>query len=456
MITFKDEEFFKISRSLELYHGVFSQLWKMGKPIFCDDIPTAAVTFDKEGHCVLFKINEKYWNTLSDNKKLFIICHECLHVILNHGSRTKDAREKFAITNIALDLVVNNILEKSFMFKRDEIDKEKQFCWLDTVFSKKDMTKYKMKSDECFEYYCTKLNTVVDEAMKGMGGGKGKGAGGGNSEKGDSTPGLGDGEVLDDHSGLGDFLPELQETCKDLNNTLSDEEKNEIKDIIEKNYEKDSDNTGDGAQPGGKLAGDGTGGVWTFVDIKKVKKKTKWETVIKKWATQFYKPGFQHIEQWARTNRRFLFLGKDLMLPTEMEEEAMDEDTHKIDVFFFLDCSGSCWGLKDRFFRAALSLPEEKFNVRLFCFDTHVEETNLESRKVYGGGGTSFSCIEKKIQSLIQTEKIKVYPGVFVITDGYGSHVKPAEPKKWYWFLSENYTEYIPKECNIFMLKDFE
>ena len=43
---------------------------------------------------------------------------------------------------------------------------------------------------------------------------------------------------------------------------------------------------------------------------------------------------------------------------------------------------------------------------------------------------------------------------VFVITDGAGDYIKPENPKKWYWFLSENYRSCIPKNSYIFSLKD--
>ena len=49
------------------------------------------------------------------------------------------------------------------------------------------------------------------------------------------------------------------------------------------------------------------------------------------------------------------------------------------------------------------------------------------------------------------------YPdAVFVITDGYGDPVKPEFCKKWYWFLSHNYRACIPKECNVYDLKNYE
>ena len=45
---------------------------------------------------------------------------------------------------------------------------------------------------------------------------------------------------------------------------------------------------------------------------------------------------------------------------------------------------------------------------------------------------------------------------VFVITDGYGDVFLPEKKKNWYWFLSEDAKNYIPKESKVFMLEDFE
>ena len=120
-----------------------------------------------------------------------------------------------------------------------------------------------------------------------------------------------------------------------------------------------------------------------------------------------------------------------------------------------MDTSGSCFNLAERFFKAALTLNPKKFNIRLFCFDCSVVETDIKSQKLYGGGGTSFKAIEDKIQEIVG--KGEKYPhAVFIITDGYGNKVIPQFPKKWHWFLSENYLNFIPKESHKYMLNDFE
>ena len=261
-------------------------------------------------------------------------------------------------------------------------------------------------------------------------------------------------QPMDNHDGLTD-LDKAEEILKELNETLSDDEKEELKEMIEDHFEEDPAK-GNDPNAGAKEAGKGVGGIWTFAKVGRVRKKKKWETVIKKWAVRELKLMFKPLEQWIRINRRFALVSNEFFLPTEMEVEELAHEVDRIEVWFFQDTSGSCAGFKDRFFAAALSLPEKKFKVRMFCFDTQVYETDLESKKLYGFGGTTFDCIETHIQKTMKQEGIKYPRSVFVISDGFGSSVNPQIPERWYWFLSEDHDAYIPKKSHKFMLKDYE
>ena len=42
-VRISNEEWMDISRGLEPYHGVFYQVWQMGRPIFDESIDTACV-----------------------------------------------------------------------------------------------------------------------------------------------------------------------------------------------------------------------------------------------------------------------------------------------------------------------------------------------------------------------------------------------------------------------------
>lgn len=440
-VTLTNVEWFEISRALEPFHAVFYKVWDMGKPFFNEEIETAAVQFDENGQFVIFHFNPLFWKRLQFKDKIWVICHEALHIILNHGVRTCDINKtNHKAVNAALDIVVNHSLCNNFGFERSNIEDWQNYCWVDTVFPHKKPTP---PDDQSFEYYYNLFDKVYGDGDMGDG-----------SEDGPST--------VDDHS----FMSEKPHACnkiiEKLNDSLSTEEKESIKTVINKHFEKPNQKHA--------VAGQGSG-TWVFSKAKLAPVKRKWETVIKNWSKKHLIPKDKDIEQWARINRRLVLLPTDMFLPSEMETDEADHEKTQIDVWFFLDTSGSCWSLKDRFFEAASTLSKERFHVRLFCFDTTVQETTLASRRIYGGGGTSFSILEKAIIQELNSsneykqlndkskvKKISKYPeAIFVITDGYGDVIRPSKPENWHWFITYDGTNnYIDKKCNLYNLGDFE
>jgi predicted metal-dependent peptidase len=420
MNNFDSDEFFSLARELEKHHAIFDRLWSMGKPVFTQEIPTAAVYFDKVGETIDFKLNPDFWAKQTSIQKQFVIAHECLHVILYHGFRINGLKgDEFKIANLALDIVVNHSLVDKFGFIRSEIDPDNIYCWVDTVF-KKDPP----ESGKYYEFYYNLLEKLPKKDIKDL-------------QKFCGPTG----ETLDSHEGLESFnTPEFEDKVKEM---VSEEELENLSEFIDKQTKDIEDKA--------QQAGCSPGNTFVKLNIGKVKKKKKWETVIKKWASKFMKD--KEIEQWARPNRRLAFMPQDFMIPSDQEVEEYEKD--KITVYFFQDTSGSCSGFVDRFFKAAKSLPTDRFDIKMHCFDTRVFETTLESGKLYGFGGTSFSCIENYIQNHIKKHNLKYPAAVFVITDGYGNHVSPQKPKNWYWFIQGSF-HYVPKESNRFNLKDFE
>lgn len=430
--TITPEEWTEISAELEIHHALFYQLWQMGRPVFDKTILTAAIRFNPEGHYVEFVFNPDFWKKLNVYERKFVICHESLHVIFNHGLRMMNTKQG-KICNIAMDIVVNHSLVDNFGFVREQLPIDKTLCWMDTIF--KPEVAAQIPPRQTFEFYYLML-----KQPENLQGGNASGQGGGSG-------GLPD--TLDDHSQLPSMTDqEWDEVVKKLDETLSEKEKGAIKDLLEKHTQLPKD------QKPGQGRGTQGLGAWHFVSTAPVKKKKKWETVIKKWSRKFMKKDVASIEQWARLARRFALLPTDLMLPSEIDDDSWSQD--RIQVWFFQDCSGSCIGLKDRFFKAAKSLPKERFDVKMHTFDTRVFEVDINAGRVRGGGGTSFTCMEIYIQQYMKKHKVDYPKAVFVITDGMGNSVRPQQPKNWYWFLSYNYRYCIPKESQIFMLNEFE
>lgn len=408
----------EIAKSLQNHHYFFRAFWDIGAPIIekSAELPTAAISFDMAGESLNLHINEDFWNSINETTKNFVICHEMCHVILQHGKRFKDClgnNSAMERMNIATDVVINEMLCSSFKFNRSELDErlQKEGCWFDTIFPNKTIA-----LNESSEYY---FNLLESEG-----------------------------------------IPKNKPFSIDVHKVLSDKEvdmmqkklsESGICDSIDEKFLKSFSNDIDSIR---SAVGTGT---WQTLSNIAVKKKQKWETVIKKWESMHTTEKYDCVERWDRVNPRYSqIVGKSVHLPTQSNTIDEYKEQSKIDVFFFLDTSGSCINLASRFFKAAKSLNPNKFNIRLFCFDTKVEETSLKSNKIYGGGGTSFSIIENKIQSIIKSENKKYPKAVFVITDGYGNSVNPEKPEKWYWFLSSNYTSFIPIKSKKYKLSDFE
>lgn len=418
--NFPEEEYIQLLTKLDEKHAIFYKLWEMGRPEFVytpEEVKTAGVVFDETGECIRFIINYNFWQTLNENQKLFVICHECLHIILEHGKRFFSNNPKdHLLMNYATDIFINHYAVNTLKFSRKEIDPNNNYCWVDSFFDPE------TSQNESAEWYYNKLKSESSI---------------------DKKP-----ELVDDHN-IQENGSDFSSVIEKLNEELSDEEKELVKNILEQEEVSEAKSSTPGTI-GGSL--------WKFVDVtKKVAKKKKWETVIRNWAISQIRRDDKEETQWARINRRFVTLDDDMFLPTEMELEAEEKVKDKIEVWFFQDTSGSCSGYTKRFFTAARTLPEDKFNVKMHCFDTSVYETTLKSGRLYGFGGTTFSCIENYISRYTSKNKVSYPKAVFVITDGFGDYVNPKKPEVWHWFLTPYSSRHcIPKKSKVYSLKDYE
>ena len=192
-----------------------------------------------------------------------------------------------------------------------------------------------------------------------------------------------------------------------------------------------------------------------------IKKKKSWFELIKRWATDKGRTDTD-AEQWVKTNRRLSLLdtdtGSQLMLPSDNDDYAYDND--KVEMWLYLDVSGSCANLRNDFYCASLTIPQDRIKMRTFCFDTKITEVNLKDKKLVSGGGTSFYIIQQHIDRELKHKK--KHPVIFVFTDGYGDNVQIKEPRKWHWFIDGGnwcmqQAKYLSdKNCNFYSMENFK
>lgn len=421
---------------LQRYGVFFRSFWDLGGAEFLDekeavsmDIDTAAILFNKDtGDPVKFVFAREFWDGIDTDSRCFVVCHEMLHVVLNHGRRFRHALAQGRVAaenmNTAADIVINELLVSKFGFERSVLHPRIKDlgCWRDTVFVGQDVP-----AEKSTDYYFNLIDKL------------------GNS---------GAGQTIDKH---GLFVESSTSENGDPSSAIEEVMAVVSPELLDKIIHGMSSDDVEDLKNMMEAAGNAVGGHMFSVDAKK-KRKKKWESVIKKWELRARKDAFKVEERWdMRARRHHLLDSNGLFLPSDIEFFDTGFEDDKILVFFFLDTSGSCINYKNRFFAAAKSLDPKKFEIKLFCFDTRVYETTLESNKVYGGGGTSFHIIESAIQSDIKKHKLPYPKAVWIITDGYGNHVNPERPENWYWFLTPCHQKgCIPKKSKCFNLSDYE
>lgn len=399
-----DDEMLEIAASLEDYHKVFYIFWELSSVTFDDTVPTACVSFPKRGKPEM-KLGEKFWLGLNLRERLFVICHECLHVLLDHGIRNgmdvPGATPE--LVNKAQDITINEMIVSLFGYNRTDLRGWEKYCWIDTCF--KDPSK--IKHNETFIYYLKKL---IEDPPKG-----------GDSGNGPKT--------LDEHDNKGDGTPTDPEENENDNKdgfaaTLAEDlTVDEIEEIMKAVP----------ASSGGTMRG-----TLEAIIEKKIKKmKIKFANLIRKLKKSSMKEIERDMDSFTQEDRRFGDLLRrlpDVSLPGKAVVARPSPD--RLLTAVFMDISGSCMSYFEIFKKVFAAFDEERdiFDTRLFIFDTSVVEVH-PGQTISVGGGTYFNILEQKCLEL--EVEVGRYPDcVVVITDGWGNAVSPKAASKWIWLLT--------------------
>jgi predicted metal-dependent peptidase len=414
------EDKLEIAASIEDYHKVFFTFFELSDVVFDDSIPTAAVWLPRKGKAEM-KINQDFWDKLTFREQLFVVCHECMHVILDHGIRdgmnVPGATPK--LVNIAQDITINEMICDLFNYDRNDIREWKKYCWIDTCFENPIL----IKRNETFTYYLEELikNPPPNESAGGPG-------------------------TVDEHDD-GTMTEEEKQARADMAATLAEDMSvAEIEKII-KSLPPDIS-----GKPNGLLTGTLIG-VLEHIIAKKIKKlKVKFAHIIRKLKKTSMKQGEKDVETFTHDSRRFDDVIRSSKASLPGVNAVLRPEQDRLLTAVFMDISGSCLPYLDVFQKVFLAFDEERkiFDTRLFIFDTVVKAVKPGDH-VHIGGGTNFAIIEEECQKL-QKDHGRYPDCVVVITDGYGTPVKPKAPTKWIFLLTpkESTPMYVPQQSKHF------
>lgn len=387
----------RISLDLEQFHSVFDVFWtRLEQIVFVpatSSMKTACVTFFEHARGDMH-INAGFWLGLNEDERLFIVLHECMHVLLDHGIRSARGipGATHHLVNIAQDITINEMIVDMFNFPRGLMREWRNYCWIETCFPDPSV----ILQNQPFEYYLRELikNPPPDVS------------------------------TIDEHTPAGGEHGDPDELAKELAEDLTDEE---LQALLQKMQ-----------QQGGR-------GIelspYRVIIARREPPKVNFNTLIDGLKRSKKSRDEKERDSFAREARRYAGLG-NLMLPGKLPGKP--KNTKLIAALYF-DVSGSCMEFMGKFHAAAEAFNNEKnlFDLRLFAFDTTVQEYKIGDR-VKVGGGTSFDIIEKKNRE-IELETGKYPDCVIVLTDGAGNAVNPKYSGRWVWLLTANGTRrYIP------------
>lgn len=382
----------------------FTLVEKKLLPEFSGSVSTAAVGFTRseEGTFLQFLVNPDFWSKLNILEKVFVVIHECLHVVFRHGSRgfkfleTQDLKSE-KILNVAMDICINEIILNqfsNFLNLRSFPLLSTFICTIDSVFG--DEADQILKH-QIFDYYY--------------------------------------------HEILKRNLPE-QKLLFSISFEDTEAEEAEVLEAIEEQESLTEEST---AQDESKL-GASSSGFSVSNDVKDMpgashkieKKETTLESCLKIVTAISSQKGLaldqKYKTNWYTTNRRLTALGnRGLFLPGKTPIKKEDA---KYKVLVYCDFSGSCSGISSRFISLVAGLSDQKYEKDVIAFASMTSEVELKKDKTFKikkniGGGTNIVAVLKHFDS-----NGKQYDCIIVLTDGdYRNIRRETRNGNWNFFM---------------------
>lgn len=439
-----EKELLKIAAALEDYHKIFYTFWEMSDVLYDDSLPTAAVEFLKGERKPRLLINEEFWKKLNHRERLFVACHECLHVILDHGQR--NGREVKGSTphlvNVAQDITINEMIVDVFGYERKDFRKWKDLCWIDTCFDDPTIVKRNQK----FTYYLEMLikhgkkdlPKVFDRHQPSQSDEKKSG-----SQPSDPKPSPGDPKSADPAPTGEEESQEQRDARQSAAEKLAaDLSPEEIHDIME----------------AGELGGDLAAAINAVLGDKKERARVRFAKMVARLKRTRMKLKESEFETFSRDDRRFDDVVRSYGAVLPGKGEAFRPAKDRILAYVYMDVSMSCVAYLPIFEKiwAAFDAEKDIFECETYIFDTKVTP-HKPGDDARVGGGTWFNIIEESV--LGRKAETGRYPdAVFVITDGDcapSTAVDPLVPERWVWLLIDRAElKYIPKGSRWYWIKD--
>jgi predicted metal-dependent peptidase len=355
-------------------------------------IPSMAVDYRKN-----LIYNKYFVEKLSDEEVEFVLCHEAMHIALNHFLR-KDNRD-VEVWNVATDLVINEMLFKYFSIHSIR----------NKIITKESLKKMGIEIEDVDEKTAEEVYDILinyKDKLKGF-------------------------TNFDIHYYIDDLSEKEKEQLEREYGKSFEEIKREIENENKRILVE--------AANFGKMRGNLPSGIERVVD-KLLSKKIDWKTLLRRTISDMIPYDFSYKYPSRKS------IAVDIYLPTTIKDK-------KLEVVCVVDLSGSISDEEMRqFFTEIYHIAKSFHNVDITII-THDAEKQDEIKvqngcidkllniKVHGGGGTSHKWLPEYLKKNHPNTKL-----VVCFTDGYTEFFDKEEigNREIIWILSEGNEKEIP------------
>lgn len=386
-MTFMDKlsESYTLLKKLKLM-SAYSLVTRLGKPIVTNnsDITDTAAVCLSEGKLskIKFVFNKDFAEKLSIKEMAAVLIHEAYHVFFGHIF-SKHGNLNHKVWNLACDAVINDMIE--FHFKDDVKLPELRITGQNLIGENcKDKT-----SEEVYNICMSKFEKSLSSIY--------------------IYTTMDDHRMWDEHNKNEDVAEKMEEEINKIMNSHHDQI---TRGVISK---KDS-----------------FGSAKSF-SKRKISINTKKQVFNKKELlanlTEIMPKNINDQNMlWSRPSRKLISIYPKIVLPSY-------EQKTKPRGLFVIDTSASISDEWLSIFKEICQKCSKIMHSEFFSFDTTLNKWDLSETNIYGGGGTSISCIEKYCN-----ESSRYPDNIVVLTDGYfsGGH-DLKHPERWTFLIKTSY-----------------
>jgi predicted metal-dependent peptidase len=390
----------------EHYAFFLTHVLNIGKPLWTDEIDTAAVALNPDTGDFFFVFNPDFAEKLDAEEMAFVAAHETLHILLNHLRLAKDYPDNHQGFNLAADAVINDYLAESGFTAPEGV-----------------VSGLSLVGEDCSR----KSVREVYDLLQAQGGAEA-------ARQAAEAAGTG-GTDIDEHN----WMHDADEAAAQLADTVFKQAQGdmpyEIADMRQ-DIEAGSASTSQGNGP------DTSTQAWR----QEHGVSLQWQKLLEDIDPDIFRRPSIGPPPRPSFHRRPRKLGAfpDLHLPvTRIEPKKRDKAREKPSIVMALDTSGSIdRATANRFVTLARSIPQDKVDLHVCTFTTTYRQLDLDNPR-FPSGGTNFSAIERFIRDRVLKEQRRYPKAVVVITDGqaqFRSGMAPSseQTQSWHWLLTNS------------------